>query len=207
MLSFDGTVKNGLRYFYINKRYKSGKQNNFLFNDFGARPYDRTEISHPNAPLSNFMDYCGSWPPSRFHSTHWFCFTPAQEKKVKRPRSPCQVSCVSVWPVLAVLRLCFLADKYRQQELCFSASQSKKVSVHSALRFGLSHSSGWEGYLVFCNLTRTKREPEESWLHSWCYLWHNERDFGDRLVAGFLLWDTMKQFFEPLHILENYLLS
>lgn len=105
-----------------------------------------------------------TWLPSRFHSAHQFCFTPADDKEVKHPRSPCQVSCVSVWPVLAVLKLCFLAGNYRQQEFCFHASQSKKFSVRCALRFGLSHSSGGERYLVFWNLANW--QPKESWLHS-----------------------------------------
>lgn len=158
--------KNGLKYFHINRRYKSDKQNSFLLNAFGAKSYDRTEISHPSAPLSNFLDFLWflTWLPSRFRSAHQFCFTPADQKEVKHPRSPCQVSCVSVWPVLAVLKLCFLADNSRQQELNFNTSQSKNVLVHSALRFGLSHSSGWEGYLVFWNLTNW--QPKESWLRS-----------------------------------------
>lgn len=142
-----------------------------------------------------------TWLPSRFHSTHQFCFTPADQKEVKQPRSPCRCP-VSVWPVVAVLKLCFLADNYRQQELSFNASQSKKVLVHSGLRFGLSHSSGWEWYLLFWNLTYW--QPKDSWIHT-------SDTIGEVLETGWLLslfYRTQwKQSFEPLHILENYLLS
>lgn len=134
-----------------------------------------------------------TWLPSRFHSTHQFCFTAADQKEVKDPRSPCQVSCVSVWPVLAGLKLCCLADNSRQQELCFNANQSRKVLVHSALRFGLSEFclGGISCFLEFDKLT-TKRVLASFWILP---LTQSERFWRDSLVAQFLLQDTVKQFF------------
>lgn len=92
--------------------------------------------------------------------------------------------------MLAVLKLCFLADKYRQQELCFSASQSKKVSVHSALRFGLSTVLVGRG-ILFSAIWPEPKENQKSPGFILDVTSDTMRGFGDRLVARFLLWDTM----------------
>lgn len=128
-----------------------------------------------------------TWLPSRFHSTHQFCFTPADQKEVKQPRSPCRCP-VSEWPVVAVLKLCFLADNYRQQELSFNASQSKKVLVHSDSWFISQFWLGMVSSFLEFDILTTKRLLDS-------YLWHNWRGFRDRLVAQFVLQDTVKTVF------------
>lgn len=66
-----------------------------------------------------------TWLPSRFHSAHQFCFTPADQKEVNHPRSLCQVSCVRVWSVVAVLKLSFLADNYSRNFLLMPVRAEK----------------------------------------------------------------------------------